>query len=142
MIKEKSGQVALEYILIFAVSLMILMIFTLPLAEKSIEDAMDISDSLNAKSQMSEISNAIKEVYGEGQGSKHSANINLNKKIKITITDRYVFCNLKLKSNSNKQIKEYYNSNIKKTSIVLDKGENILVVEWPMNSENMIIYKQ
>lgn len=142
MITDESGQVSLEYILIFAISLMILMLFTLPLAEESIKNTMDISDSLNAKSEMSEISNAIRQVYGEGQGSKHTINMNLNKKIKVTITDKYVSCNLKLRSNSNKQIKEYYNSKIKKTSITLNKGENILVVEWPMNSENIIAYKK
>lgn len=142
MIKENSGQVSLEYLLIFAISLMILMLFTLPLAEESIESTIDISDSLNAKSEMSKISQAVKEVYGEGQGSRHTVNVNLNKKIKITVTNSHVSCNLKLKSNSNKQIKEYFNSNIKKTSFTLNKGPNTLIVEWPMNSKNMIVYRK
>ncbi|WP_405267268.1 class III signal peptide-containing protein [Methanobrevibacter sp.] len=142
MIKENSGQVSLEYLLIFSISLMILMIFTLPLAEEAIESTMDISDSLNARSEMSKISQAVKEVYGEGQGSKHSINVNLNKKIKITVTDNHVSCNLNLKSSSNKQINEYFNSNIKKTSLTLNKGPNTLIVEWPMNSKNMVIYRK
>ncbi len=142
MIKEDSAQVSLEYILIFAISLMVLMLFTLPLAEESIRDTVDVSDSLNTKSEMSKISQAIKEVYGEGQGSRHTADVNFNKKTKVTITDNYVSCNLKLKDNSNKQIMEHINSKIKKTSITLDKGENRLIVEWPMNSKNMIIYNE
>lgn len=142
MIKEDSGQISLEYILIFTISLIVLMLFTLPLAEESIENTMDVSDSLNAKYEISKISHAIKEVYGEGQGAMHSITVDSNKKIKITITDNYVYCNLKLKSNSNKPIKEYANSKIKKTSITLNKGENTLIVEWPIGSENMIIYMQ
>lgn len=142
MIREDKGQVSLEYLLIFAISLMILMIFTLPLTQQAIENTIDVSDSLNAKSELSKISMAIKEVYGEGQGSMHSVNLDSNIKLKITITDKYAYCNLKLKSKDNKGIKEYYNSNIKKTSITLDKGANTIIVEWPINSENMIIYRK
>ena len=76
MIKESSGQVSLEYILIFAISLMILMFFTLPLAEESIKDTVDVSDSLNAKYELSKISQTVKEVYGEGQGSRHTVDVN------------------------------------------------------------------
>ena len=142
MIKEDSGQVSLEYILIFTVSLIILMVFTLPLAEQSLEMTFDVSDSLNVKSDISKISQAIKEVYGEGQESMHTVNVNSNKKIKITITNSYVSCNLKLKNNENKQIMQYVNSNIKKTSLTLHKGDNALVVQWPRNSENIIVYSK
>ena len=142
MIGEDKGQVSLEYLLIFAVSLIFLMIFTLPLTQQAVENTIDISDSLNAKSEISKISLAIKEVYGEGQGSKHMVNLNSNNKIKIAITDNYAYCNLKLKSKETKVIKEYFNSNVEKTSITLDKGANTLIVEWPINSENMIIYRK
>ena len=142
MIREESAQVSLEYMLIFAISLIVLMVFTLPLAEQSIEMTFDVSDSLNVKSDISRISQAIKEVYGEGQESMHTVNVNSNKKIKITITNSYVSCNLKLKNNDNKQIRQYVNSNIKKTSVTLHKGENLLVVQWPRNSENIIVYRK
>ena len=142
MIMEDKGQVSLEYLLIFAVSLIILMIFTLPLTEMSVENAMDVSDSINAKSDLSKISNVIKQVYAEGQGSRHTIDINSNKEIKLTIAGNYACCDLKLKDNHNKHITEYYESTIKKTSIYLNEGENTLVVEWPMDSENMLIYKK
>lgn len=142
MMKEDKGQVSLEYLLIFAVSLIILMVFTLPLSELSIENAMDVSDSLNTKSDLSKISQLIQQVYAEGQGSKHTIDINSDRDIKIAIADNYAYCYLKLRDNHNKQITEYYNSNIKKTSIYLNKGENTLVVEWPIDSENMLIYKK
>lgn len=142
MINEEKGQVSLEYLLIFALSLMILMTFTLPLAELSIENAMDVSDSLNAKSDLSKISQAIEQVYGEGQGSKKTININSNNEFKITFANKYAYCNLKLNNNHNKQIKEYYNSKIEKTSISINEGDNAIVVEWPIDSENMLIYRK
>lgn len=139
---DKKGQVSLEYLLIFAVSLMILMLFTLPITEQSIKDTMDISDALNAKEELSKIAVAIKKVYGEGQGSKQTLIIHSDNNIKITIAQDYLSCNLKLKDNSNKQIKEYFTSNLRKTSLPINKGETIVVVEWPENSENMVISKK
>lgn len=140
MIKENGGQISLEYMMIFTISLIILIVFTLPLAENSIKDTLDISDSLNVKSDLSKISNAIRQVYGEGQGSKQTIKIESKNRIKINIEDSYISTSFKLKSNSKKDIKDYVTSNIQKTSISLDDRENIIVVDWPMNSKNMLIY--
>ena len=142
MKKESRGQVSLEYILIFTISLIILMVFTLPLSEESVSNTLDVSDSLNVKYGMSKVAQAIKEVYGEGQGSKQTISMDSPKNIKVTVGNNYVSCKLKLKSNQYKEIKEYYSSNLKKTSINLEKGENTIIVEWPVGSDNMIIHKQ
>lgn len=142
MLKDSSGQVSLEYILIFTVSLIILMVFTLPLAEQSIETVLDVSDSLSFKSEISKIAYAIKQVYGEGQGSRHSIDVNFNRKIKISIDSNHVSTNLKLKSNNYKVIWENVNSNIKKTALAIDNGRNSVIVEWPMNSENILVYRK
>lgn len=139
---DNRAQISLEYLLIFAMSLIILMIFTLPLAQDSIKNTLDVSDSLNVKYELSCIAQAIKEVYGEGQGSKRTISLDSNKKIKISISDSHISCTIKLKSNSNKQIKESFKSNLKKSSITLNKGKNAIIVEWPIGSENMIIYKK
>ena len=140
--RDNRAQISLEYILIFSISLIVLMIFTLPLAEDSIKNTLDVSDSLNAKYELSAIAQAIREVYGEGHGSKRTISLDSDNKIKVSISDRYISCNLKLKSNSYKQIRESFKSNIKKTSITLNKGNNVIVVEWPIGSENMLIYKK
>ena len=140
MIKESGGQISLEYMMIFTISLIILIVFTLPLAEDLIKDTLDISDSLNVKSDLSEISNAIRQVYGEGQGSKQTIIIESKNRLKIDILDSHVSTSLKLKSNSKKDINEYVTSNIQKTSISIDKGKNTIIVEWPINSKNMLIY--
>ena len=42
MIKDNKGQISLEYLLIFAVSLIILIVFTLPLLQLGLENTMDV----------------------------------------------------------------------------------------------------
>ena len=79
MIKDNSGQVSLEYLLIFAISLIILVTFTLPLTELTIENTLDVSDTLDVKSDLSQLSQAICQVYGEGQGSKQTVTVQSSK---------------------------------------------------------------
>lgn len=141
MIKEECGQISLEYILIFTISLIILMIFTLPLAENSIKDTLDVYDSLNVKSDLSKISCVIKQVYGQGQGSKQTVKLESKNNLNVNVQNNYISTSFKLKNNSKKDIKEYVVSNIKKSSLHLTKGENVIVVEWPINCENMLIYQ-
>lgn len=137
---EEKGQVALEYLMIFAISLILLIVFTLPLTEKSVENTLDVSDTLDAKSNLAKIAQAVMQVYGEGQGSKQSVNIISKQSIKVNIDDNHISSNLKLKDGTSKLIKVDYNSNLPKSNIYLNKGENIITVEWPVGSENMEIY--
>ena len=138
---DSKGQVSLEYLLILTVSLILLLVFTLPLTELTIQNTLDVSDSMNMKSDLSKLSQAIKTVYGQGQGSRHSVNIVTKQSTNLNINKYYVSCNLKLKDASSKTVKENYNSNLKKTSIPLSKGTNTIIVEWPVGSYNMRIYK-
>lgn len=142
MIKEDTAQISLEYLLIFTISLIVIIVFTLPLTEESIRDTMDVNDVLSAKSDLSKISQAIKIVYGQGQGSKQIIRLHISKDVQINIAEDYISSNIRLNDNSNKRIMEHVNSNIKETSFSLNSGENIIVVEWPQNSKNMLIYKK
>ena len=117
-------------------------ISTLPLTEQAIEDTLDVSNALAVKNDLSKITHAIGEVYGEGQGSKQTVNIMSQDKLKIYLTNNHIFCKLKLKSGLYKSIDDYYESNLASYSITINKGENILVVEWPENRDNMIIYTE
>lgn len=137
---DNVGQVSLEYLLIFAISLIVLIVFTMPLAEYVLQDTFDVSDSLNVKSDLSKISQAVKQVYGEGQGSKHSVFIQSSKPLKFNVRNSYISCSIKLKDGSNKVIKVPYASKLKASSLKVSKGGNNIVVEWPVNSDKMIIY--
>ena len=140
MMKDNSGQVALEYILIFAISLLLLIVFTLPLVQLSVENTLDISDTLSVKSDLSKIAQAVNQVYGEGQGSKQTIIISPPNDINLNIANNYISCNFKLKNGQSKQIRLNYKSTLEKNNMHLSKGENKIVVEWPVGSENMKIY--
>lgn len=142
MIKDNNGQVALEYLLIFTISLILLIVFTLPLVDMTIENTFDVTDTINVKADLDKITQAIKQVYGEGQGAKQTVNINLKDSIKINFDSNTISTNLKLAAGSYKFIKLNYNSNLPKSSISLNKGTNTLIVEWPVDSSNMKIYKK
>lgn len=142
MILDNKGQVSLEYLLIFAISLIILIAFTMPIANFGLEKTLDVSNSLDAKSELSKLSNAISQVYGEGQGSKQTVFITVNEPVNVKITNSYISASIKLNDNSFKKIKLNHNSNLDSGSIFLDKGENKIIVEWPIGNENMIIYKK
>ena len=138
--KDNNGQISLEYLLIVTVSLILLIVFTIPITQNSIENTLDVSDALEVKSDLSKIAQAVEKVYGQGQGSKQSINIESSKDIKVNIADNYVSSNLKLKDSTVKVEKIYFKSSLKKSSVNLKKGENTVIVEWPINSENMQIY--
>lgn len=126
--------------MIMVITLILLIVFTLPLTQLTIENTLDVSDMLNVKSDLSKITQAVQQVYGEGQGSKHSINILSQHSIKIIIDNNYISTNVKLNDGSSKLIKMDCDSNLKKSSINLAEGENIVIVEWPVDSKNMLIY--
>lgn len=138
--KDASGQVALEYLLIFTVSLILLIVFTLPLTQLSTQYTLDVSDTLDVKSDLSRIAQAIKEVYGQGQGSKQSIDIVSSRDLKVNVANNYVSCSVKLKDGSSKTEKIYFKSTLKKSTLYVNEGENSIIVDWPINSENMQIY--
>ena len=137
---DDRGQVSLEYMLIFAISLILLAVFTLPLTERTIENTLDVSDTLDVKSDLSKISLAVKEVYGQGQESKQTIHIVSSKDLQVDVADNYISCTLKLNDGQSKTEKMYFKSTLEKSSIYLKKGENSIVVEWPENCENMQIF--
>lgn len=138
---DSNGQVSLEYMLIFAVSLILLVAFTLPLTDLTIQNTLDVSDSLDVKSDLSKLSAAIESVYGQGQGSKQSVNIISKDSHRIDVSDSHVSCRLRLNDGTNKLVDVDCNSNLKRTSIPIGKGTNTIIVEWSVGSENMKIYE-
>lgn len=142
MLSDNRGQVSLEYLLIFAISMILLIVFTLPLAEMGIENTMDVSDSLDVKSDLSSIAQAIEQVYGEGEGSRQTVEVKSPSNLNVDIANNYISTNLKLKGGTSKSVKVTFNSNLEKSSLKLSKGDNIIIVEWPVGSQNMIINKK
>lgn len=141
MIKENRGQVSLEYLLVFAISLIILIAFTMPLLNNTMSDTFDVSDTLKVKSDLSNIAQAIKEVYGEGEGSKKRLDLDVNKPVKIDVSNTQISSKIKLNNNQYKVVKINVKSKLKMDSFKLSKGKNSFVVEWPVGENNMLLYE-
>ena len=140
MMVDNKGQISLEYLLIFTISLILLIMFTLPLSQFAIENTLDVSDTLKIKSDLSKIAQAIEKVYGQGQGSKQTISIDSSKEFKITVADNYISSDINLKDSTKRNEKIYFKSSLKKSNLDIGKGVNSIIVEWPINSENMQIY--
>ena len=140
MMLDDRGQVSLEYILIFAVSLIILIAFTMPFLNETMSDTFDVSDYLKTKVDLSKIADAIKQVYGEGEGSKQTVSIDVYKPVKIDVSNNQISSKIKLNNNQYKVEKINVHSKLKTGTFKLNKGKNSLVVEWPVGNENMILY--
>ena len=110
----------------------------MPLINQSMETTLDVSDSLKIKSDLSLISSAISTVYGEGQGSRQTVNIHATNSFKVDVNGNSISSNIRL-ADKNKLIEVPCKSNID-SSIYLQKGDNIITVEWPIDSEKMLIY--
>ena len=141
MMKESRGQVSLEYLLIFAISLIILIVFTMPFLVQSMDGAFDVSSSIDAKSDLSKMAHAVKQVYGEGQGSKQTVTLDVNLPIKIDVSNNQISLKIKLKNGKYKVVKVKAKSTLKTDSFKLNKGIHTFVVEWPVGSETMNIHK-
>ena len=130
---------SLEYLLIFALSLIILVAFTMPFLVQSMDMSFDVSSSIGAKSDLSRMAHAIKQVYGEGQGSKQTITIDADVPVKIDVANNHVSSKIKLKNGDNKVVKMNVKSTLKTNSFKLNKGMHTFVIEWPVGSKNMII---
>lgn len=141
MFKDDKGQLSLEFLLIFSISLIILILFTIPFSNIAIETVTDISDSINIKSEMIELKNSINSVYSEGQSSKRTLFIDVNKETELIIKDGVIYCNLNLNNNKTKNIEVSILDYDLNSTLKLNKGENKIIISWLEGGESISIIK-
>ena len=142
MLKENNGQIAVEYLFIFAIALIILTIFTLPIASLAIDKTTDVSDAVNVKSQMYKIAGGINQVYGEGHGARQTVNLEMDQSINVNIYKKHLSVSVKFNDGSSKLIRVNHDADDVSGVLNLNKGRNTLVIEWPEDSENIFISKK
>jgi len=138
--KDNKGQMSLEYMLIFTVSLIILVAFTLPLLNYGVGETLDVSETLQVKSDLNKLASAIMQVYGQGQGAKQTVNLDVKKPINIQIKNNMISSKITLNDKTKKTVSVECKSNFKSQSFKLKRGVNKIVVEWPVGNEEMLIY--
>ncbi|OED29857.1 hypothetical protein [Methanosphaera sp. WGK6] len=80
---DKYGQIAVEYLLIFIISMIILSIISIPLCIDEIDDISDIKNTVEVKNTLIELSNNVRMIYSSDYGSSKVISIKCPVDMKI-----------------------------------------------------------
>ena len=140
MIIDKKGQLSLEYVLSSMIVILIISLISVPILLTAMDYSNDIIDSINAKSELSKITDAIDFCYASGKGSKRIVYVDLNRNVDIRLYNDgnkgFASIDLNLSDNS-KEITSSFDYNGLNGNIHLSKGFNKITVIWDEDS-NMI----
>ena len=140
MIIDKKGQLSLEYVLSSMIVILIISLISVPILLTAMDYSNDIIDSINAKSELSKITDAIDFCYASGKGSKRIVYVDLNRNVDIRLYNDgnkgSASIDLNLSDNS-KEITSSFDYNGLNENIHLSKGFNKITVIWDEDS-NMI----
>ena len=147
ILKDIKGQLSLEFLLISFLAILILVSITLPLANLGLNLGLDSSNTLEIKSEVSKITNGIDSVYSNGAGSKRTIAIDVPIDTHVRFSKNpnsemgLATVNHGLSDGSMKKIELSYKYPNLNFDLYLIKGYNTVIVEWPVNSSQIIVYK-
>ena len=140
MILDNKGQLSLEYVLSSMIVILIITLISVPILLAAMDYSNDIIDAINAKSELSKITDAIDFCYASGKGSKRIVYVDFNKNVDMKLYNDgnkgLASINLNLSDNS-KEIRSSFDYNALNDNIHLSKGFNKIAVKWDEDS-NMI----
>ena len=140
MILDNKGQLSLEYVLSSMIVILIITLISVPILLAAMDYSNDIIDAINAKSELSKITDAIDFCYASGKGSKRIVFVDLNQNVDIRFYNNgkngFASIDLNLSDNS-KEITSSFDYNGLNGNIHLSKGFNKIAVKWNEDS-NMI----
>lgn len=106
---EDNGQVAVEYLLIFFISVIILSIISVPLVITSIEDLNDVKDTMEVKNTLIELSNTARIIYSSDYGSMKTVSVkspsDMNIYYKYVGGNHYIYSYVTLSSGKRKEVR-------------------------------------
>lgn len=145
--KDLNGQIAIEYLFISLVSILLILTIILPLVSETIDYSSDISKCSKNKKVLSDISNSIDYVALNGPGSRRilifydcdNSIINLGNYYDKNINLGSLSSEVKLSNNYFKKINVTCNYPLDSNSLVLKKGKNKILIEYPISSGNITI---
>ena len=140
VILGNKGQLSLEYILSSMIVILIISLISVPILLAVMDFSNDIIDSINAKSELFKITDAIDFCYASGKGSKRIVLVDFNRDVDIRLYNDgkmgFASINLNLSDNA-KVIENSFDFNGLNDNIHLSKGFNKLAVKWDEDSNGM-----
>ena len=79
------GQLSLEYVLSSMIVILIISLISVPILLTAMDYSNDILDSINSKSELSKITDAIDFCYASGKGSKRTVLVDFNRNVDIRL---------------------------------------------------------
>lgn len=105
---DNQGQITLEYLLIFFISIIILSTISLPLISDAIDNSQDITTAVEVKNTLSSVSNNINYIYYTGYGSKRIIAVHIPKNMQLNYqyknNNHFIYTSIKLSDNTSKII--------------------------------------
>ena len=140
MILDNKGQLSLEYVLSSMIAILIITLISIPILLTAMDYSNDIIDSINSKSELSKITDAIDFCYASGKGSKRIVMVDFNRDVDIRFYNDgkkgFALISLNLSDNA-KELTNSFDYNGLNENIHLQKGFNRIAVKWNEDS-NMI----
>lgn len=131
------GQLSLEYVLSSMIVILIISLISVPILLSAIDYSNDILDSINSKTELSKITDAIDFCYASGKGAKRIVLVDFNRNVDVRLyndgKNGFASINLNLSDNS-QEITSYFDYNGLNENIHLSKGYNRIAVKWDENS--------
>lgn len=145
LVDEIKGQLSLEYLFIFIISIILIISLILPLIGTGFDYTSDVTNSYQIKAELSQLANGINYVYASGSGSKRTILVNMPEDIELNIYSQnnkgFIQAEIILSDNNTKEIiVETKKTNIN-SNLFLYKGFNKVVIQWSDNSSNIDIYR-
>ena len=140
MILDNKGQLSLEYVLSSMIAILIISLISIPILLTAMDYSNDIIDTINSKSELSKITDAIDFCYASGKGSKRIVLVDFNRNVDIRFYNDgkkgFASINLNLSDNE-KEIESSFDCNGLNDNIHLSKGFNKLAVKWDEDSNGI-----
>lgn len=141
---DNKGQLSLEYILSSMMVILVISLISVPILLTTIDYSNDMIDSLNAKNELSKITDAIDFCYASGKGSKKMVYVDFNQNVNLRLYNKgnigMASVNLNLLDNS-KEIGDSFDCPNLNENIHLSKGFNRIIVEWDVDSNKIEVKK-
>ena len=140
VILGNKGQLSLEYILSSMIVILIISLISVPILLTAMDFSNDMIDSINAKSELFKITDAIDFCYASGKGSKRIVLVDFNRNVDIRLYNDgkmgFASINLNLSDNE-KEIESSFDYKGLNENIHLSKGFNKLAVKWDEDSNGI-----
>ncbi len=105
---NQRGQIAIEYLLIFFVSIIILSVITLPTITQEVDNSNDIRTTLEVEQMLLDVSNSVRLVQSSDYDSQRTISVNCPCYIRIyygMIGKRhYIYAYVNLSDNTQKEV--------------------------------------